>query len=159
ELRDVAEDSGKAARRVTLLTAIGGIEQNIADRVAGRCGHFLSADDKHKARAAGGDRIGAGMDRGRSGGTGVLYPGRGLESQVRMRVEREGRREGLLLEAAKVAHIDGLDILEGNAGMRDGFLAGAGNQRFEAFILELAEPGMRPANDRGHRLFLSYLGI
>ena len=67
-----------------------------------------------------------------------------------MSVERKGGREGLFLEAAEISDIDGIDIPERDTGMFHRRPSGAGDQRLEALILELAEFGMRPTNDRGH---------
>src|SRR5262245_41572734 len=109
ELSDPAEDPGKAAGRIAFLGAVGCVEENVADLVAGRDGHLLGADDENKTCAAGGDRIGRGMDRSGARGTGILHPGCWTESQIGMGLESEGGGKGLLLEAAEIADIDGVD--------------------------------------------------
>ena len=58
--------------------------------------------------------------------------------------------KALFLEAAEIADIDRIDVGKADAGMLDRLAGGAGDQRLEIVVLELAEAGMGEADDRGH---------
>jgi hypothetical protein len=79
----------------------------------------LGADDQDEAALAGGDLVHPHVERGRARGAGVLDPGGALEAQGRIGRKGEGGGEALLLEAAEVADIDGVDVLEADAGVLD----------------------------------------
>src|SRR3712207_8772520 len=72
------------------------------------------------------------MDGGRAGGAGVLDARGGPEAQRGIDGEREGGREGLLLEAAEMADIDGVDRRRLKASVAD-----RGGRRSEEHTSEL----------------------
>ena len=78
-LRELPENTRKAALDRVLLLTIAGAEQDIADLGAADFGHFLNPDDESETGAAGRDRVQPLMDRGRTGGAGVLDPVAGLK--------------------------------------------------------------------------------
>ena len=64
----------------------------------------------------------------------------GLKRKSGCGIEREGGRKGLLLEAAEIADIDRIDVLEGDAGIaRPPHARRAGDQALERLRLELAK--------------------
>src|SRR3546814_14748371 len=54
-LGDVAEHAGEAALDAAVLLQVGGLQQGVADLVAGDAGHLFDADHQHEARRVGGD--------------------------------------------------------------------------------------------------------
>ncbi len=94
------------------------------------------------------------MHGGRTGGAGVFHPGRRLEAQMRIGIQRKGGGKALLFEAAEIAHIDGIDVGEVEAGVLDRLARGPGDEVLQFHVLQLAELRMRPTDDRGHHFNL-----
>src|SRR6516165_5080281 len=88
------------------------------------------------------------MDRGRAGGTGILYACSGLEPEAGVGLENQRSRE-LLADKAAVhrAEIDGIDIRRPDPGISQGRLCDLDDQRLDVSALMLAELAVRPTND------------
>ena len=118
ERGDLAENAGEAALDVGLLAHVGSFQQIFSDLRAGRRRHLLDADHEHDARRAGRNRLQSLMDRGRTGGAGVLDAQRALEAQVRRRLQHQRGGEILRRKAGvEVAEHDLVDVVGANAGV------------------------------------------
>jgi len=148
-LRDLAEDAGKASRNVAILGQIGGAQEVLAD-LRTRCRrHLLDADDEDEAGLASGDRLDPLVDRRRSGRAGVLHPRRRLEAKVRVGLEDESGGEILRRETGvEMPQNNLVDVLCLKAGIGDGLIGDAGDQRFDGFIAQSAERRMGPTHNR-----------
>ena len=157
-LRDLAEDAGKAGRRVAVLREVRGAEQVPADLGARRGGHLLGADHEHEAGAPGIDRPDALAHRRRAGGAGVLHARRRLEAEAVVGLQDQARRKVLGREAAvEMAEQDFVDILRTDPGMLQRLDRHLADQAFQRLAFELAEPGMSPAHDAcGHVRLLEF---
>src|SRR6185437_2039315 len=90
------------------------------------------------------------VDRGRTGSAGVLDPGRRLEAEVGVRLQRQRGMELLTHEAAvHVADIDDVDVLRLDPGMGDRVAGRLHDQRFAGLAIELAELAVGPTDDTG----------
>ena len=119
ELRDAAENAGEAALRVALLLAIGGVEQDVADRRAGRA---RSSSRRRPPARSGCCRAAISFSPMRIAAEPVAQAfstrvaGRKRSAGVG---ERQRGRKALLLEAAEIADIDRADLGRRDAGIGD----------------------------------------
>jgi hypothetical protein len=92
------------------------------------------------------------MDRGRSGGAGVLHPRRALEAQSRFALHHERGRELLALEAGiDLADEHLVDVRRGNAGVRQRRADHLSDQRLHIDAILPPERRVAPADDAcGH---------
>jgi hypothetical protein len=70
------------------------------------------------------------VDGGGASCAGILDPGRRLEPQALVGMKHKGGGEALLLEAAEIADIDRVDVLEIESGVGDRLARRLGDQRF-----------------------------
>ncbi len=113
-------------------------------------GHLLDADREDEARALGGDRVQALIDRGRAGGAGILDPRRALEAQRRIELQHQRGGKFLAREAAiEGAEINLVDVGGRDAGILQRVARDADDERFDILALELAEFRMGPSDDAG----------
>jgi hypothetical protein len=154
--RDLAEDACEAGRRVAIFRQIGRFQQVLADLRARRRRHLLDADDQHHARRLRLDGAHGLMHGRRAGGAGVLDTRRGLEPQLRVRLQHERRREILRGKpGVEMPQHDLVDIISRDACMRQRLVGDAHDQAFDALGVQLSEGRMRPAHDGSrHGAFL-----
>ncbi len=147
-LGDLTENAGKPAFDPVFLLAVAGAEQNVADLRARHLGHLLDADDQSEPRLLGGNRVQPLVDCRRTGGAGILDPGRRLEAKAGIGLKHERGREFLADKAAvHRAEKDRVDIGRGDPGIGERRLRRLDDQRLNVLVLVLAEFRMRPAHD------------
>ena len=129
-LGDAAEHAGKTGGNVGLFLLVAGLEQGVADLLAGRRGHLLDPDHQGEAAAAGQQEVPRAINRGRAGGAGVLVAGDRLEAQFRHMLQHQRCRKILRREAVVEQADEGsVDVVRGNAGILD---RGAGDAADQA---------------------------
>src|SRR3546814_6735063 len=101
-LRDAGEDPGEPALDRRLLLEVARLHEDAADLRPRRVGHLLDADDEHDTAALRLDEVQPLMDGGGACGAGVLDPGRRLEAEMLVRLQRQRSHEVLRREAAVV---------------------------------------------------------
>ena len=90
------------------------------------------------------------MHRGRTGGAGVLDPGRRLEAQRRIGLQHQRGRKVLRREAGvEMPEHDLVDIGGRNAGIGKRLVRDLDHEAFDGLGIELAERRMRPSDDAG----------
>ena len=88
------------------------------------------------------------MDRGRTGGAGVLDPRRRLEAKAGIGLEHQRGREFLANKAAiHRAEIDRVDVGRADTGISERRLGHLDDQRLDVAAFMLAEFAVRPADD------------
>ena len=90
------------------------------------------------------------MHRGRTGGAGVLDPGRRLEAQLRVGLQHQRGGKILRREAGvEMAEHDLVDVGGRDAGIGQRLVGDPDDEAFDGLGVELAERRMRPSDDAG----------
>ena len=145
---DLAEDAGKAALDVGFFAHVGSLEQVAADLRPRRRRHLLDADHQHDARRTRGDRLQALLDRGGTGGAGILHPRGALEAQIGRGLQHQ--RGGKILRgkaSIEMPEHDFVDILGGDAGVLERVAGHLHDQALDRLVLKLAEGTVGPTDD------------
>ncbi len=155
-LRDLAENAGKATRRIAVFRQVGRLQQVLADFRRRRRRHLLDTDDQHVARIARGNGAHALMHGGRTRRAGIFHPRRALEAERRVGLQHEGSGEILRRKSGvEMPEHDLVDIARLKACVGDGVAGHRYDHAFDGFIRMLAEGRVRPADDCGGHWLIS----
>jgi hypothetical protein len=152
EIRNPAENAGKAAFDVGLLAHVGRFQQVFSDLGSGRRRHLLDADHQNDARGLRGDRAQPLLDRGGTRGAGILDPRGALESEFRGGLQHQRGGEILRRKAGvEVAQHDLIDVRGRDSGVREGPIGHLDNETFDGGPVQPAEWRVSPTDDAaGH---------
>ena len=150
---DASENTGEAAVDIGLLTHVGGLEQVPAD-LGARCRrHLLDADHQRDPCGLCCDRLQGLVHCRRTGGAGILHPGRALEAQVRCRLQHQGGGKILGREPGiEMAEQDIVDVSGRYSRIGQCIGCHPYDQALNRVAVAAAERRMRPSNNAGgHR--------
>ena len=153
EAGDLAEDAGEAAVDLGFLAHVGCFQQVAPDLGAGVV-VICSTPTQSTMRAARASiALMPLMHGGRTGGAGVLDPGRALEAQIGRGLQHQRGGKILCRKAGvEMPEHDLVDVLGRDAGIGQRLAGHPHDQAFDALTAELSEGGMGPADDTGgHR--------